>query len=103
MEAALGGFHGGDEANGLDLELDDVYADVVMERTTVYLDEELKRRLKTAAARAGTSEAHMIRQALLRDLGTEEAPALRPVGRSRDGGVAERDEQSLADLGFGRG
>ena len=43
-----------------------------MERTTVYLDSELKRRLKEAAARTHKSEALMIREALARYLATEE-------------------------------
>ena len=74
-----------------------------MERTTVYLDTELKRRLKEAAARRRTSEARLIREALAQYLVGEERPTLRAVGRSEDGGIADRDEESLADLGFGRG
>lgn len=72
-----------------------------MERTTVYLDPELKRRLREAAGRAGTTEAHLIREALATYLSHEEPPALRPVGRSTDGGVAARDEEALDELGFG--
>jgi predicted transcriptional regulator len=72
-----------------------------MERTTVYLDPELKRRLKEAAARTGSSEASLIREALSRYLVASEPAALRPVGRSKDGGVADRDEDALGDLGFG--
>ena len=79
----------------------DIYVDV-MERTTVYLDTRLKRRLKEAAARAGRSEAGMIREALERYLGQRESVHLEPVGRSKDGGVAARDEESLEELGFGR-
>lgn len=72
-----------------------------MERTTVYLDSELKRRLKEAATRSGSTEASLIREALARYLVGDEPAALRPVGRSEDGGVADRDEEALRDLGFG--
>ncbi len=73
-----------------------------MERTTVYLDPELKRKLKEAAAQASVSEAHMIREALASYLSKEEPVKLEPVGRSRDGGIAARDEEALEDLGFGQ-
>lgn len=73
-----------------------------MERTTVYLDPELKRRLKEAAARARVTEAHMIREALASYLSKEEPVRLEPVGESADGGIAARDEEALEDLGFGR-
>ena len=73
-----------------------------MERTTVYLDPELKRRLKNAAAQAHVSEARLIREALALYLGREVPAQLRPVGRSTDGGVADRDEETLEDLVFGR-
>jgi len=74
-----------------------------MERTTVYLDPQLKRRLKDAARRRKTSEAALIREALNRFLvrkGRE--PALRPVGRSTDGGVGHRVDEVLEELEFGR-
>jgi len=74
-----------------------------MERTTVYLDAELKRRLREAAARSGSTEASLIREALARYLVGSEPPTLRPVGRSADGGVAGDDEEALRDLGFGKG
>ena len=72
-----------------------------MERTTIYLDAELKRKLKEAAARARVSEAKMIREALASYLSREEPVLLEPVGESEDGGVADRDEESLKQLGFG--
>ena len=73
-----------------------------MERTTVYLDPELKRRLKSAAAQAHVSEARVIREALALYLTREAHVQLRPLGRSTDGGVADRDEETLEDIGFGR-
>ena len=73
-----------------------------MDRTTLYLDPPLKRRLKRAAARKGTTEAALLREALERYLAAEKSPKLRPVGRSADGGVAHRTDEALADLGFGQ-
>jgi len=73
-----------------------------MERTTIYLDPELKRKLKEAAARARISEARVIREALASYLAKEDPVKLEPVGRSADGGIAARDEEALEDLGFGR-
>ena len=73
-----------------------------MERTTVYLTAELKRRLRDAAARGKRSEAAMIREALEQYLATESVPELRPVGSSSDGGVADRVDSELDRLGFGR-
>ncbi len=79
----------------------DIYAGV-MERTTIYLDPELKRRLKEAAARARISEAKLIRAALGSYLSREKPVLLEPVGQSEDGGIAGRDEEALEELGFGR-
>jgi metal-responsive CopG/Arc/MetJ family transcriptional regulator len=73
-----------------------------MERTTVYLDPELKRKLKEAAVRARVSEARLIREALASYLSKEAPVMLEPVGRSKDGGIAADDEAALEDLEFGR-
>lgn len=72
-----------------------------MDRTTVYLDAELKRRLREAASRAGKSEALLIREALSEYLAGRATVALKPVGRSKDGGIGDRDEEALEELGFG--
>jgi hypothetical protein len=74
-----------------------------VERTTIYLDPALKRQLKAAAARAGTTEAALIREALKRLLGDRRRPGIRPIGRTKDGGVAHRADEALEELGFGRG
>ncbi len=73
-----------------------------MERTTVYMDSNLKRRLKAAAATRGTTEASILREALERYLTAERRPRIRPVGKSRDGGIAHRVDEALEELGFGR-
>jgi plasmid stability protein len=73
-----------------------------MERTTIYLDASLKRQLKARAAREGTTEAALIREALRRLLGAAHGTRIRPVGASKDGGVARRADAALEKLGFGR-
>jgi plasmid stability protein len=73
-----------------------------MERSTIYLDPELKRRLREAAARRGVTEASVLREALEKYLAAERRPGVRPVGKSRDGGVAGRVDEALEELGFGR-
>jgi plasmid stability protein len=73
-----------------------------MERTTVYLDPGLKRRLKEAAVRRGRSEAALLREALEAYLSGDHGRRVRPVGASRDGGIAHRVDEALDDLGFGR-
>ncbi len=73
-----------------------------MERSTIYLDSTLKRRLKEAAARRGVTEATVLREALEQYLVREKRPALEAVGKSTDGGVAHRVDEALDELGFGR-
>ncbi|HEX3904745.1 MAG TPA: CopG family transcriptional regulator [Polyangia bacterium] len=72
-----------------------------MERTTVYLTNALKRRLKQEAVTRGRPEAVLLREALEQYLARRPRPSPRPVGRSRDGGVARRVDEALDDLGFG--
>jgi hypothetical protein len=72
-----------------------------MVKTTVYLPEELKRRLEQAARSRGTSEAEVIRDAI--DAFTlQERPRPRlPLFHSGRGDIAERVDELLAQ-GFGR-
>ena len=72
-----------------------------MERTSFYLDSELKRKLRAAASRAGVSEAQVIRTALACHLAEQERIRPQPVGQSFDGGVAAEDEEALRKMGFG--
>jgi hypothetical protein len=73
-----------------------------MERTTLYLESSLKRRLREAASVRRTTEASIVREALEAWLQGHPRPKVRPVGRSRDGGVAHRVDEALEELGFGR-
>ena len=76
----------------------------LLERTTVYLDEATKRLLKAAAHRRGVPEAQIIRETLAKHLSSSAnaPPRPQPVGRSKDGGVAHRLDEALAETGFGK-
>ncbi|MFN8078385.1 MAG: CopG family transcriptional regulator [Kineosporiaceae bacterium] len=69
-----------------------------MEKTTVYLPQQLKRRLRQVARARGVSEAEVIRQALEAEVG-EAAP--RPRSGVFAGGepIAERVDELLAGFG----
>jgi hypothetical protein len=69
-------------------------------KTTVYLPEELKRRIEETAARTGRSEADVIREALERHTANEPPEPRFPLFDSGDPTLAERDEEILAE-GFG--
>jgi len=74
-----------------------------MQRTTIFLDPALKRRLQAAARRSKRTEAALIREALDQYLSRGRGKArVRAVGRSRDGGIADRVDEVLAATGFGR-
>ena len=71
-----------------------------MEKTTVYLPDDLKRSLRQLAAASGRSEAELIREALAARIAEETPP--RPRGSlfaSGDPGLAERAEELLAGFG----
>lgn len=74
----------------------------VMIRTTVYLPDELKRRLEQTARERGTSEAEVIRAALdahtAKELRRPRLPLYRGPGRTN---IAEHVDDVLAE-GFGR-
>jgi len=72
-----------------------------MRRTTVYLPDELKLALERTAARRGTSEAEVVRQAIFAATTEQSYPELRlPLFRSGDPTLAERVDEELA-AGFG--
>lgn len=72
-----------------------------MLKTTVYLPEALKRRLRGLARRSGRSEAQLIRDAIERIVNERRSqrPTL-PLFRGDDPTLAERVDELLA--GFGR-
>jgi metal-responsive CopG/Arc/MetJ family transcriptional regulator len=70
-----------------------------MFKTTIYLPEELKRRLERLARRAGRSEASLIREAL-EHLAAKDSPRPRPaLFRSGDPHLAERVDEALKGFG----
>lgn len=72
-----------------------------MNKTTVYLPDELKRALARMAKRARRSEAELIREAIARLVQGTDAPAPRlPLFRARGKPIAERIDDELAK-GFG--
>jgi Arc/MetJ-type ribon-helix-helix transcriptional regulator len=51
-----------------------------MQKTTLYLPDELQRQLQEAARRTGRSQADLIREALTTFLGTVQPPRPRSIG-----------------------
>lgn len=75
----------------------------VMKRTTIYLPDELKKAIESAAKRDGRSEADVIRDALETSLRSSRAPRPRvPLTRRGlgDSSVARRVDELLE--GFGK-
>lgn len=72
-----------------------------MRKTTVYLPEDLRRRLAQLAEQQGTSQATLIRRALEDLLERDRGPRPRlPLFRGPDPTLAERVDEALE--GFGR-
>ena len=72
-----------------------------MRRTTIYLPDELKLALERTAAAQGTSEAEVVRHALIAATAESSTPKLRiPLFDSGDATLAERVDDELA-AGFG--
>jgi len=79
-----------------------VWHNRLMEKTTIYLPTELKRAVAKLARARKSSEAEVIREALVRLVASSEAPAPKlPLFRARGKSIAHRIDEVLAD-GFGR-
>jgi hypothetical protein len=70
-----------------------------MFKTTIYLPEELKRRLSQLARSRGRSEASLIREALERLAGAESPRPKTPLFSSHDPHLAERVDEALRGFG----
>ncbi len=71
-----------------------------MRKTTVYLPDDLKRRLMQTAQRRGEPEAALIRAAIERLLAEEGTPRpTLPLFRSGDATLAERVDEALSGFG----
>jgi hypothetical protein len=69
-------------------------------RTTVYLDEDDKRRLAAMAAATGTSEAELVRRGVRMVIASAEVRRPRKAyAHSRDGGTARDSDELLAGFG----
>jgi plasmid stability protein len=60
---------------------------LVMQKTTLYLPEDLERELKNAARREGRPMAELVREALSRYLSERDRPMPRSVGMGADGQI----------------
>lgn len=76
-----------------------------MVRTTVYMPDELKRRIEVYAAQRRTTEAAVIRDAVERLLAPETDRSwvheLAGLGRGQGEDIADRVDDALVDSGFG--
>ena len=71
-----------------------------MLKTTLYIPEDLKRRLSRLARQRGTSEAELVRTAIERLVDQEQRPRPRlPLFHGPDPTLAERVDEALADFG----
>ena len=71
-----------------------------MQKTTVYIPEDLKRILRQVAAARGVSEAELIREALRELTARASAPKPRlPLFRSGKPELAERVDEALTGFG----
>ena len=64
-----------------------------MQKTTVYLTDEIHRSLKNFARRTGRSEAELVREALSSFLAQQSRPQPRSIGATADGRLAARDSE----------
>lgn len=65
-----------------------------MDKTTIYLPDELHRGLRDAARRAGRGQAELIREAIAAYLATLEAPVPGSIGAGDDGGLTARESEA---------
>lgn len=70
-----------------------------MFKTTVYLPDDLKRRLAGLARRRGRSEASLIREAIEKLTAAETPRPILPLFRSGDPHLAERVDEALKGFG----
>lgn len=70
-----------------------------MFKSTIYLPEELKRRLSRLARRRGRSEASLIREALDRLTAAEGPRPTTPLFSSNDPHLAEQVDEALRGFG----
>jgi hypothetical protein len=72
-----------------------------MQKTTLYLPDELQRQLQEAARRMGRSQADLIREALETFLGTVQSPRARSIGIVDDPDLHGEDSEDWLRRAWG--
>jgi predicted transcriptional regulator len=65
-----------------------------MQKTTLYLTDEIRRNLKEVARWTGRSEAQLVREALTLYLKRQERPVPRSIGAGEDSELTARDSKA---------
>jgi predicted transcriptional regulator len=73
----------------------------LVEKTTVYIPEDIRRALQQAARREGKPQAVLIRRALAEYLEKVDRPQLRSVGAGEDRELAARDAEDWLKFEWG--
>lgn len=68
-----------------------------MNKTTLYLPDELHLGVQTAAKQSGKSQAELVREAVRDYLGRMARPTLTSVGSGEDAGLAGKDTEDWLD------
>ena len=73
-----------------------------MEKTTLYLPNDLQRALRDEARRTGRPQAELVRDALRSYLAGRARPKLKSLGLGEDGELAARDSEAWLERGWDR-
>jgi predicted transcriptional regulator len=73
-----------------------------MEKTTLYLPEDLHRELQEAAIRTSRSQAELIREAIRRYLAAQSRPEMTSLGLGSDSGLRGRDSERWLEREWAR-
>lgn len=73
-----------------------------MNKTTLYLPEDLQRALKEVARQTGRAQADIVREALDTYLRQQPRPQPRSIGAGEDVGLAARDSENWLRAHWGR-
>ena len=71
-----------------------IWYKALVEKTTLYLPDELKRALRDAARRLGRAQADLVREALAAYLRAQPRPIPRSLGAGADKELAARDSEA---------
>jgi Arc/MetJ-type ribon-helix-helix transcriptional regulator len=74
-----------------------------VQKTTVYLPDDIRRGLEGAARESGRSQAELIREALRTYLADRPAAWPESFGRHRSGTFSARDDEAILAARWGRG